>query len=316
MSTRLRRRLIKILVILPKFLVDWPLLRLGPRHFLLWFRLNWRFKRPGLFPNLTRPRGFNDKIQWLKLFDQSRLHVICSDKLAVRDYVTSRCPNARLAKVLWEGDRAEDIPWESLPPSCVIKTNHDSGSVWILTPQSPRTPLSLVPEVNAALKTKFGLSSLEWPYAHISPKVFVEEYLEADDQTELPDFKFNCSQGKVVFVEHIYGRSSGRPFEVILDASGRRTGEQLDSHFRPGEVQVDQQAFQAMKAVAEQLSSGWQYVRVDLYWVRNEVYFGEMTFFPMAGWYRGEGQMRLGELIELDLRNRTLPLSDGADWIA
>lgn len=292
------------------------MLGLMPRHFRLWFRLNWRFKRPGLFPHLIRPRAFNDKIQWLKLFDQSRLHVICSDKLAVRDYVISRSLNARLATVLWEGDRAEDIPWESLPPSCVIKTNHDSGSVWILTPQSPRTPLSLVPEVNAALKTKFGLSSLEWPYAHISPKVFVEEYLEADGEIELPDFKFNCSQGKVVFVEHIYGRSSGRPFEVILDASGRTTGEQLDSHFRPGEVQVDQQAFQAMKAVAEQLSSGWQYVRVDLYWVRNEVYFGEMTFFPMAGWYRGEGQMRLGELIELDLRNRTLPLSDGADWIA
>lgn len=316
MSTKMRRRLGKALLLLPKLLVDWFFLRFGPRHLGLWFRLNWRFKRPGLFPNLIRPRDFNDKMQWLKLFDQRNLHVSCSDKLSVRDYVSSRCPSVRLPKLLWVGSRGEDIPWELLPEKFVIKTNHDSGSVWIQTPDSRSTPVLLATEVNAALGKKFGLSSLEWPYAYISPQVFVEEYLESEQASDLPDYKFHCSQGKVAFLQHIYGRFSGKPSEVIFDSEGAVTGEQLDPQFAPGEASLERETFEAMKNIAEQLAEGWQYVRVDLYSLREEIYFGEMTFLPMGGWYRGDGQKRLGELIHINSRHRTRPLSDGINWIA
>lgn len=316
MSTKMRRRLGKALLLLPKLLVDWFFLRFGPRHLGLWFRLNWRFKRPGLFPNLIRPRDLNDKIQWLKLFDQSELHVICADKLAVRDYVSSRSPSAQLTQLFWAGSRGEDIPWESLPRKCVIKTNHDSGSVWIWTPETPLTPARIVHEANTALGRKFGISSLEWPYVYIPPRLFVEEYLQSENGADLPNFRFHCSQGKVAFLQQTWGLLSGKPREVIFDSNGVVTGERLDPKYAPGEAELEPSAFSAMKAVAEQLAVGWQYVRVDLYWVRGKTYFGEMTFFPLAGWFHGDGQKRLGHLISLNLRSRTKPLSDGLDWIS
>ena len=39
-----------------------------------------------------------------------------------------------------------------------------------------------------------------------------------------------------------------------------------------------------MKKVAEELSSDFPFVRVDLYNVNGKIYFGELTFYPSSGY--------------------------------
>lgn len=187
MSAKSLRRVGKALFILPKFIVDALVLQLNPGNVAWWFRINWRFKRPGLFPNLINPESFNDKMQWLKLFDQSEQHIICSDKLRVRQYVSSRAKGVKIPAVLWQGANAADIPWDLLPGRYVIKTNHDSGSVWLVTEHERVSRSELEWEINEALVETYGVDSLEWPYVHIEPQVFVEEYLHGDPTGDLPD---------------------------------------------------------------------------------------------------------------------------------
>ena len=56
-----------------------------------------------------------------------------------------------------------------------------------------------------------------------------------------------------------------------------------------------------MLKVAKDLSLPFQYVRVDLYSVRNKVVFGEMTFFEAGGYpgYEYEWDKKIGEYWEL-----------------
>ena len=56
--------------------------------------------------------------------------------------------------------------------------------------------------------------------------------------------------------------------------------------------------FERMLAIASQLSTGFDFVRVDLYNVDGRIYFGELTFTPMAGYLKLRPEswdLKLGE---------------------
>ena len=56
-----------------------------------------------------------------------------------------------------------------------------------------------------------------------------------------------------------------------------------------------------MIAAAETLALGFKFVRVDMYLLNQDrIVIGEMTFWPMAGHYKGSGQKALGHLLDFD----------------
>lgn len=115
----------------------------------------------------------------------------------------------------------------------------------------------------------------------------------------------------MAFLQYICGRHSGHAQEVIFDSRGARLNQRLDPQFAIGAVEIPEDSFHRLSDVAARLSVGFSYVRVDLYLLEGSIYFGEMTFFPMAGWYRGEGQEVLGRLAPIDTTKRNAPISDG-----
>jgi hypothetical protein len=102
----------------------------------------------------------------------------------------------------------------------------------------------------------------------------VEELLNVDGEIP-PDYKYFCINGQVAFIQFVYSRLSGYQIEVYTP-----NWEPLDeSPPRPSPA-----ALSSVLEVAEKLSAGIDFVRVDLYDIKGRVVFGEMTIYPAAGY--------------------------------
>jgi hypothetical protein len=265
------------------------LYRIIHRHF---------FAELGLFPNIADCKDYNDKIQWLKLFDQDIKIVNCTDKLYAINYVKQYLGTEHLPELYQVHDSFSDIKFDELPNAFVIKTNHDSGSVMLVRNKSRVDKLAAGLYFDQALREPYGREKGEWAYAHIKPKIFVEEYLGNKASAPPPDYKFHCVDGKVRFVHYIYDRGV-QTKEIVVDSCGNELGR-LYMHFARGVMLEKPSCWCEMISVSQELSKEFKYVRVDLFAINGKVYVGEMTFWPMAGCYTGVGQRVLGEYLDFD----------------
>ena len=259
----------------------------------------------GVYPKIFSGDDFNNKLKWLMLFDQDPVIPDLCDKINVRNFVEKNSGSQYLNKIYGVWSDAKDIDFIDLPNEFVIKTNHDSGSVWLVH-KNYLCESDLRSKVNKSLGLVYGVEKGEWCYQYVEPAVFAEEFVEGM-HGEIEDYKFHCSKGEVVFVQYIYDRASGVPKEEILSADGSELDTRLDENFVKGLVfkrrGVPEQ-WSEMVEVAKKLSVNFKYVRVDLYITTQGVRFGEMTFYPMNGNYRGFGQKYLGQILPIDRESR------------
>ncbi len=261
------------------------------------------------FPNLTAPENFNDRIHWLMLFDQRELAIQCSDKKGVRDFVEERVGGEHLTELYACYDTAEQFEASTLPTRCAVKTSHDSGSVFLSTSQSPIQPVDILAEIRVALATQYGTHNGEWPYALVKPCILVEELLEQPGCRQPPDIKFHCVDGKVAFIHYICDRDS-EPQEIIMTPSWELLPVRI--YFPVTSRELPRPAnLEELIRVAEAVSAGFKYVRVDLYNLDSRIIVGELTFFPMAGTYSGYGVYQIESRMRFDLTTRLPPISDG-----
>lgn len=254
-------------------------------------------QRLGRRPNLDNPTGYNDLIQWLKLHDQRREHITACDKWAARDYVAGLAGEDCLipARI---GIAPDWFP-------AVVKCSHDSGSARRAETEADltRAHLTLAPR----LSRPYGAEKGEWAYQFVPPRLITEQSLPGP----IVDYKFHCSHGLVRWVQVIADRASGKPGETILSPAGSVLPLHMDHKMRhrpdaaafPGA-----EAWEALTGLAEKLAAPWRYVRVDLYWSQGQAWFGELTFWPLAGCYLTADEPRFGEMLDLDLTERFEPI--------
>ena len=261
-------------------------------HRLCWLELH-------VFPNLVNCRDFNDRIQWLKLFDQDPVIIRCSDKIRVRDYVRERLGDGYVVDLYQVHDRFDDIDFEALPNAFVIKTNHDSGTVMLVRDKSTFDRYEVRGRIERTLKQAYGWNNGEWAYSYIPPKVFVEEMIGLDLDGAPPDYKFHCVNGEVAWLQYIFDRGRDTK-ECIVDGNGVATSEHFDQNMQHSEVFIKPKAWDKLLWCARELSRGYKYVRVDLFARDERIFVGELTFYPLMGCYKTDGQRRLGQLLNFD----------------
>lgn len=249
----------------------------------------------GVLPDLTDPKGYNDKVNWLKIHDQMPEHVICCDKLLARDYVAERVGRSCLLDVYQKAGSVDQIAFDALPECYVLKTNHDSGSVYIVTDRSSRRHATR--RIRRSIKRTHGVVKGEWAYAHIPPYVFAEELMLGPT----PDYKFHCCSGEISWVQIIADRALGKPRETMVDEHYAF----LPLHFNYQnslETQLPAQpaTWDTMKDMARTLSKPFRYVRVDLYEYKERPVFGELTFWPLGGCCKTKDERAFGELLSFD----------------
>ena len=251
------------------------------------------------FPNLVSGQAFNDKIQWLKLLGQDIGMVGLTDKLALKKIVEHALGPRFVAATLSQGLRYQDLNTEKLPRRYVLKSNHDSGSVYFVHDKARFPEKKYRISLERAIGRTYGERGGEWQYWPIPKQLFAEEMLPFINGAPPPDYKFHCSNGQVLWLQYIFDRVRGAK-EIITDRDGKVMGLNFDQHMTSVFEFKRPRNWQALLEVAETMSRGFQYVRVDLYNLPDRIVVGEMTFTPLNGMYQSEGNIELGKLIPLD----------------
>lgn len=244
---------------------------------LLFFR---RFKQ---FCNFSKPIKFNEKLQVKKINDRDPLLPIVADKIESKRYVKEIINNIYIPKTLWEASSPEDIDsldYKQLPDNYVFKANHTSQTIKIIKNGShlPKGKMKSLSE--NWLKHDQASALGEWAYQNIPRKVFIEEFLDFEGK-EPDDYKFFVYHGKVHFIQLDSDRFIDHKRNMF-----DKNWQELDfdfSYLRKSPPPKQPEFLQDMIIAAEKLGEAFDFIRVDFYWYKNQVTFGELTVYPGAG---------------------------------
>lgn len=252
--------------------------------------------------NIDNPKSYNEKLQWLKLYNRKDLYTKLVDKYEVKKYVSDIIGEQYVIKTLGVWDKFEDIEFDKLPNQFVLKCTHDSGGLVICKDKSKLDLEAARKKINKSLKTDFYLLAREWPYKNVPRRIIAEEYMEDHKTKELRDYKFFCFDGLVKWLFIATDRQNRE--EPYFDFFDMEFNHLPMKHGHPNAPESPQKpvCFEEMKVLASKLSKGFPHVRVDFYEVDGHVYFGELTFFHHTGMVPFEPEewdYRFGEMITL-----------------
>lgn len=232
--------------------------------------------------NLKNPKRYTEKIQWYKINYRNPIMNRCVDKFAVRQYVKEKGLEDILNKLYAVYDNIEDFDIESLPQKFVVKTTNSSGTNIFCKDKNSIKKEDIVNKINTFLSFKNIKAGREWAYYGIKPKIIVEKFLEDDTDRGIADYKFLCFNGNPEFIVYDIDRFIEHK-RNFYDINWNYLEVSSDCpNF--GDVVKKPEKLEEMIKIAKILSEDFPAVRVDLYCVKNKIYFGELTFYPWSGY--------------------------------
>lgn len=268
-----------------------------------------RMKKP---LKLNPPETFNEKLQYLKIHDHNESYSQLADKAEVKKYIAKTLGEQYVIPQLGIWDRAEDIDFDLLPDQFVLKCTHDSGSFIICKDKASFDKKRAVTALSKALKRNFYNSKREWAYKGLKGRIIAEQYME--DYMEngkgtgkpLSDYKLFCFNGRAetIFVVRGGHTDESQVKRRMYDRNWKLLP--VGFHGKAPETEADERPAQLeeMLTLAEKLSKGIPFVRVDFYIINEQIYFGEMTFFHMSGcetFIPESFDKTLGDMLRLEL---------------
>lgn len=234
--------------------------------------------------NLKVPKTFNEKLQWLKLYDRNPLYTKLVDKVLVKNWVAEKIGAEYIIPTLAIWECAEDIDISQLPDQFVLKCNHDSGSIIICRDKSTFDIKKAKEKLSKALKQNYYWNSREWVYKDIRPLIFAEPYIIDYEKNDLPDYKFFSFDGKVK-VLFIATERASKTTEVRFDFFDMDFNHLNVENGHPNAniIPKKPKCFDMMIRSSEILSRGIPHVRCDFYEANGKMYFGELTFYHWSG---------------------------------
>jgi hypothetical protein len=289
----------KQLMLMPFLMLIAPALR-HLSKFIFQIRYLKRFKR---FINLKNPTLFWDKVIWMSLYSDTSQWSVLADKYAVRKYVEEKCGKGLLNELYGLYERPEDINYDDLPDSFVIKTTNGCANNILVKDKRLIDVHATQKLLNRWLEFPFGEITGESHYCRIKPRIIVEKFLrqESSSDASLIDYKFYSFGGVPKYVNVI----SDREFNTH---EYRRMMYDLEWNAYPKVFikgvplkLVDRPlSLNRMIAYVKLLSEPFPFVRVDLYEINGVPIFGEMTFTPGTDMgFTTDFQKHLGSLIQL-----------------
>ena len=254
--------------------------------------------------NLEDPKTFNEKLNWMKLYDRNPLYTSLVDKYEVKKFVREKIGDEYVIPTIGIWDNVEEINWDILPNQFVLKTTHGGGNVGVVICRDKRAfDIGIAKQrLRKSLKQDLYKICKEWPYKNVKPRIIAEPYVEDSLTKELRDYKFFCFDGQVrcLFVAS-ERQNREEPFFDFFDVKY----EPLPiKQGHPNSVKKPKkpQCFDEMLLLSSKLSEGLPQVRVDLYEVDGKVLFGELTFFHFGAFVPFEPESwdyELGSCIKL-----------------
>lgn len=258
---------------------------------------------------LKNPQRFTEKLQWLKLFYRNPLMVVCADKVAVRDWLSSLGYADLLVPIVGIYSSPDDIEWSKIPEKCIFKASHGSSMHIVKKSQMDRMPFSWKIIMKTWLKMDISIDGREWPYGQMPHKIICEEYIEAKTENKLKDYKFFCFNGQPLYVQ-VDSDLLGDHHIDFYDTAWNS----LDIHcqYPNSGIMINRPVnFPQMLDIASQFSKNFPHVRVDFYEYDEILKIGELTFFDGSGFYNfnpDEWDFKWGKQLILPEPNYNLEL--------
>jgi len=261
------------------------------------------FNTFGTCPDFKNPEGYNEKLQWLKLYYRNPLMVQCADKYGVREHIKKMGYGHILNDLYGAYDSVEAVNIGKLPDRFVLKATH--GSSWNIICRDKENINWFVWKLimKSWLRQNIYVDGREWVYKDIKPRIICEKYLE-DMDGNLTDYKFFCFSGEPAFIQ------------VDIDRFGKHKRNMYDKewnllpftyNYLNSDKEIDRPCnLGEMLTAAKILSAGFPHVRVDFYNINGQLFFGEFTFFPESGtgiFTPPEYDVKIGELLSLPEKN-------------
>jgi len=236
--------------------------------------------------NLDDPKGFNEKINWLKIYNRNPCYPHLVDKSEVKGYVIPIIGKEKVIPTYGVWDSFEEIDFDKLPNQFVLKSTNGGGGTGVIICKDKATFNKAEAKEKLEKSMHFNWRyEREWVYRDVKPRIIAEKYMYNEDGTDLVDWKIFCFNGEP---------------KILFYASDRYTkGETLkfdwydmDLNHLPihskGIPNANKEIlmfpeWEEMKETARQLSQGFPHIRVDLYLINHKIYFGELTFFHDGG---------------------------------
>lgn len=234
--------------------------------------------------NLKNPQTYNEKLQWLKLYDRRPEYIPLVDKYEMKSFIIDKLGEEYVFETIGVWDRFDEIDFDALPKQFVLKCTHDSGGLVICRDKERLDMEAARVKIEKCLKRNYFWLGREWPYKFVKPRIIAEKYMEDAGTKELRDYKFFCFDGKVkaMFVATERAKESTETKFDFFDADYNHLPF-VQGHPNADIPPVKPQMFEEMKELAGRLSQGFPHVRVDFYEVNGRIYVGELTLFHFSG---------------------------------
>lgn len=261
------------------------------------------YKNFGKFVDFDNPQTYNEKLQWLKLYNRDPFYNIIVDKYLVKQYVENKIGKQYIIPLLGVWNHFDDIDFSKLPEQFVLKTNHDCGGVIVCKDKSIFDYKNAKDKLEQHLKNNYYWEHREWPYKDVKPVIFAEKYMVDESGYELKDYKWFCFNGvpKLLFIAQDRDNPNEETKFDFFDMDFNLLPF-TNGHPNSGVERKKPAGFDKMRELAAELSKGIPHVRVDFYDINGEIYFGELTLFHWSGFVKFEPEewdYKLGSWITL-----------------
>ena len=261
--------------------------------------------------NLKHPQTLDEKIQWLKLntYINNPLVTQCADKYAVREYVEKSGCGEILNELYGAYDKVEDIPWDELPNSFVLKWNFGCGQNLIVRDKSKLNIEGAKKKLKKwySIHDTFYLPYSEMQYKGIPPKLVCEKLIETENGDLPVDYKLYCFNGRpdcvLVCAKRGHMRHGAEYYFFDKDWKLKRYNKRGKAA-PPGFTLPKPNNYELLFDYASKLSKSFPFVRADFYLEHGKVTFGELTFTPCGGFDVNrlpETQLLFGEMLQLPI---------------
>lgn len=253
--------------------------------------------------NLNKPRTFNEKIQWLKLYNQKPEYTIMADKYLAKEYVGKKIGKQYIIPLLGVWDSPDEIDFDKLPDQFVLKCNHNSGTGMCICRDKASLDIAKVKKkLKKGMKEDFFLHGREWVYKNIPRKIIAEQFMTDESGYELKDYKIFCFDGIPKLIEVDFDRyTTGHKRNLYTTNWKLMNAEIKYKHVKDKRIERPQ-CLDKLLELAGILSEGIPHVRVDFYVINEAIYFGELTFYHESGLaqFRPESlEVKMGKYIKL-----------------
>lgn len=252
--------------------------------------------------NLKNPKTVQEKLQWLKLNDHNPSYINLVDKIKVKEYVSNIIGKQYIIPTIKIYNDASEINYDELPEKFIIKCNHNSGCYYICNNKKFINPDFIKEKFNRALKRNYYYVFREFPYKNVKPQILIEKFIEDNNNSEIADYKFYCFEGEPKYLVVIQNRKNKNKSYDYFDLDWNHLEFCDVGEKNAKEIPLKPKKFDEMISIVKKLSKGLKHVRIDLYYVKDHIYFGEITFYDASGfnkYYPKQYNKILGDYINL-----------------